>query len=258
MDDKLSNMKDTAIQATKEAGEVLIENFDKMKKIIVKKGGSLVSNVDLEAERKIIDLIKKNYPDHIILSEESKQLKGNSEYRWIIDPLDGTHNYVRGIEIFGVSIALEYKGEVILGVIYIPSSKQLYLAQKGEGSYLNGQRIKVSQRGLNEASMSYDSSFRLDRGNVMLKNLGELTKRVFNVRMFGSTARSLSFIAEGKIDFAVEYHDRPWDFSAGALIVEEAGGRVTDIYGRAWSSRSKGYIASNGILHDEIMQIISS
>jgi myo-inositol-1(or 4)-monophosphatase len=217
----------------------------------------LVTNVDLEAERKIIDLIRKNYPDHIILSEESKQSKGKSEYRWIIDPLDGTHNYIRGIEIFGVSIALEYKGEVVLGVIYLPSNKQLYFTQKGEGSYLNGQKIKVSQRELKEASMSYDSSLRLDRGNVMLKNLNELTKQVFNVRMFGSTARSLSFVAEGKIDFSVEYHDRPWDFSAGALLVEEAGGRVTDIYGRVWSSRSRGYIASNGILHEEIIQIIN-
>jgi len=251
-------MEKIAIQAAKEAGKILTENFGKVSKINVKKRGDLVTNVDLEAEKKIISLIRKRYPEHSILSEESKQLKGSSEYRWIIDPLDGTHNYVRGIEIFGVSIALEYKEDVILGVIYIPFGNQLYFAQKGEGSYLNGKKIKVSERKIDQAFVVYDSSIKLDRGKTMLHNLEKLTKETFSLRMFGSSARSLSYAAEGKIDIVIDYHDRPWDFSAGALIVEEAGGKVTDMSGRPWSSRSRGYIASNGTLHKDITRILKS
>jgi len=250
-------MKEVAIRAAKEAGEILVKNFGKVSKIKAKKEGGLVTNADLEAERKIINLIRKKYPGHSILSEENGKIKGDPEYRWIIDPLDGTHNYVRGIKIFGVSIALEHKGKVILGVIYIPFGNQLYLAQKGEGSYLNGKKIRVSQRKLKEASMIYDSSISLDREKIIVKNLEKLAKRVFNLRMFGSSARSLSYIAEGKVDFEVEYNDKPWDFSAGALIVEEAGGKVTDLHGRAWSPWTRGYIASNGKLHEEVLRIIS-
>jgi len=251
-------VKDIAIQAAKEAGEILVRNFGRISKVTVKKKGSLVTNVDLEAEEKIIGLIRESYPEHTILSEERKQLKGNSEYRWIIDPLDGTHNYIRGIEMFGVCIGLEHKGKVILGVIYIPLSDQLYFAQKGEGAFLNGRKIRVSQKSLNEVFMVHDSSIRFDKEKVMLKNLDKLAKKTFNLRMLGSSARSLSFLAEGKIDLVIDYHDRPWDFSAGAIIVEEAGGKVTDMYGGNWSSETKGYIASNGKIHDEVVKIMLS
>lgn len=251
-------MKEIAIQAVKEAGEILIENFGKIKKVAIKNRGELVTNVDVESERRIIGLIKKNYPQHNILAEESNQpQQGNSDYRWIIDPLDGTLNYVRGIDTFGVSIALEYKKEVILGVIYIPLSKQLYFAQKGEGSYLNGERIKVSRTGLKEAYIVYDSSIRLDRKKVMLNNLDKLTEQTFTLRVLGSSARSLSYLAQGKVELVIDYYDKPWDFSGGALIVEEAGGRVTDMNGERWSPWSRGYIASNGIIHEKVLKIMS-
>lgn len=250
-------MKDVAVQAVKEAGEVLVENFGRISQISVKEKGDLVTNADLEAEKRIVDLVRKNYPRHTILSEESKKLKGESEYRWIVDPLDGTHNYVRGIDIFGVSIALQYRGEVILGVVYIPLREQLYFAQKGEGSYLNGRRIRVSQTKLDDAYLVHDSDIRLDKGEVMLKNLGKLTHKTFNLRILGSSAVSLSFLAEGKVDIAIDYYDKSWDFSGGALIVEEAGGKVTDMQGKRWNPESIGYVASNGKIHDKILQIIS-
>lgn len=250
-------MKDLAIRALKEAGKILMENFGKANKVMVKGDRNLVTDVDLQVEKRIVELIKEKYPHHGILSEEQKEIKGSADYRWIIDPLDGTHNYIYGVDIFGISIALEYRGEVILGAIYIPKTDELYFAEKGGKAYVNGKRIRVSQRRLNQASMTFDSSLRLNPG-TMLNNLGTLAKKVFNIRMFGSTVRELSFIAEGKLDLAVEYHDKPWDFVAGALLVEEAGGKVTDFSGKPWTPRSGRYIASNGVFHEEIIKILSN
>jgi len=246
----------TAIKAAREAGRILLDNFGRIKKVEVKKRGDLVTNVDVEAEEKIIKIINGKYPEHFILSEESKELKGNSDYRWIIDPLDGTHNYVRGIEIFGVSIALEHKGSIILGVIYMPCSDELYFAERGEGAYLNGERIKVSRRGLSQALLVYDSNIKLGKEHVV-KGLDMLARKTFALRMFGSSVRTLSYIAEGKADIFIDYHHGPWDFSAGALLVEEAGGKLSDIYGNPWSPWVRGYIASNGVVHEEVVKTLS-
>ncbi len=257
MENELSQIKKLAVEAAKQAGEILMENFGKVGTIGIKKRGDLVTNVDIEIERKIIQLIQKSYPHHSILSEESKGFQGTGEYRWIIDPLDGTHNYIRCIEMFGVSIAVEWRGEVVLGVVYLPYHNQFYFAQKGKGAFLNQKKIEVSQRKLSEATLIYDSNFNLDKENLVLQNLVKLGRKVFNVRMFGSTARALTYIAEGKVDLMVEYFDKPWDFSAGALIVEEAGGKVTDTRGKPWSPRIRGYVASNGIFHEEVLSLLS-
>ena len=124
---------------------------------------------------------------------------------------------------------------------------------------MNGKRIHVSKNKLNKASIIYDSDIRpKEKESIELKNLGKLAKHTFCVRMFGSSARALSFVAEGKIDLTIDYHDKPWDFAAGAFIVEEAGGRVTDIYGKPWSPWVKGYIASNGVVHEEVVKLMQS
>lgn len=244
-----------AIEAAKEAGRILIDNFRKVIKVKSKKDKSLVTEVDLAAERKIAKLIKDNYPEDNILSEESQYHNFDSEFRWIIDPLDGTHNYIHQIEIFGTSIALEFKNEVILGVIYMPITEELYLAQKNKGAYRNGRRINVSKRSLREATMVYDSSIRHNKG-PMLATLEKIVDKVFNIRMLGSSVRHLSYLAEGKIDLDIEYIDKVWDFAAGLLLIEEAGGKATDFQGKKWSSNTEGYIASNGIIHQEILKII--
>jgi len=248
-------MRELAIRAGKEAGKILMDNFGRAHKIMRKGDRELVTNVDFEAEETIIRLIKEKYPHHSVLSEERQAEENRSQYRWIIDPLDGTHNYIHNVSIFGVSIALEWEGQVILGVIFLPVTAELYVAEKGKGAYLNNERITVSQRDLNQASLAYDSSLRYNK-EVILTNLGKLADNVFNVRMFGSSARSLSFIASGKIDLQIEYHDQPWDFSAGALIVEEAGGKVTDLQGNPWSPRIDQYIASNSRIHEDILRIL--
>ena len=248
-------MRELAIKAGKEAGKILMDNFGRTHQITKKSDRELVTNVDLEAQAKIISLIKEKYPHHSILSEERPAEENHSKYRWIIDPLDGTHNYIHKVGIFGVSIALEWEGEIVLGVIFLPVTAELYVAEKGKGAYLNNERITVSRRDLPQACMVYDSSLQYNK-KIMLTNLGKLADNVFNVRMFGSSARSLSFIASGQIDLQIEYHDKSWDFSAGALIVEEAGGKVTNFQGNPWTPQINQYIASNNKIHEDILRIL--
>ena len=254
----LTRRKEIAVKAAEQAGRILVDNFGRTIKIKDKGDWSLVSEVDIAAEEKIIGLIKKACPQDSILSEEGRgKIAIGSDFKWIIDPLDGTHNYIKGITVFGVSIALEFKNEVVLGVIYMPLANELYTAEKGKGAYLNNKKISVSERDLSRATLSYDSSIRYNK-KPMIDCLERVSDKVFNIRMFGSSVRSLSYVAEGKIDLAIEFNDKPWDFAAGLILVEEAGGRATDLRGNKWSIASAGYVASNGIVHEDILTIINA
>lgn len=252
----IKTRKELAITAAEQTGKLLKDNFGKSLNVEGKKDRSLVTNIDLKAEQTIIQLIKQNYPQDGILSEESQEQPSSSDYKWVIDPLDGTHNYIHKIDIFGVSIALAFKQEVILGVIYIPLSDELYLAQKKEGAYLNQKRINVSARNLNEATLIFDSSIRYQK-KPMLACLDRVADEVFNIRMFGSTARALTYIAEGRADLEIEYNDKVWDFAAGLLLIEEAGGEVSDLEGKKWGLNSQGYVASNRVVHEQVLEIIN-
>lgn len=251
----LDKRRDLAIKATRAVGRILLENFGRTFRVKSKGDRDLVTDIDKKSEEVIVQLIKAEFPADDILSEESSYLPSGSGYRWIIDPIDGTHNFIHNIEIFGTSCALEAEGEVLLGVIYMPWTDQLYIAQKGKGAYCNGKRIAVSKRRLREATLVYDSSIRFNK-RQMLKKLGVLVDKVFNVRMFGSTVRSLTYLAEGRVDIEVEYNDKVWDFAAGLLLVEEAGGLATDFKGKRWNADTGGYIASNGIVHRDILRMI--
>ena len=255
MEKLVEGRRKIAVKAAKEAGKILLDNFKKPIKVKSKEDKSLVTNIDLAAERKIVELIKEKYPQDNILSEENKFKISDSDFRWIIDPLDGTHNYIHQIELFGTSIALEFKNEIILGVIYLPVTKKLYVAEKNKGTYLNGRRINVSQRKLENSTMVYDSSIRYNK-KPALSTLEKIADRVFNIRMLGSSVYHLSYIAEGKIDLDIEFNDKLWDFAAGLLLIEEAGGKATNFAGKKWNSKTKGYIASNGIIHRDVLKII--
>ena len=254
-DSEVSKRKELAVKAAKEAGKILKAHFGRTIQVRTKGERSLVTDVDLKAEEKIVNLIKRDYPEDNILSEETKYRIFDSDFRWIIDPLDGTHNYIRGMENFGTSIALAYRDKVILGVIYLPMSDELYFAEKGRGAFLNQRKISVSRKDLDHTTMIYDSTIRLNKG-PMLKYLDRLVDFVFNIRMFGSTVRGLTYVAEGKADLEIEYNDKPWDFAAGLLLVEEAGGKATDLKGKKWTLNSKGYVASNGRVHSKVLKII--
>ncbi|MGB9595747.1 MAG: inositol monophosphatase family protein [Candidatus Poribacteria bacterium] len=247
-------MLELAISAAKEAGKILLENFGKIEQVDRKGERELVSNVDLASEKKIIDMIKSKYPDHDILCEESGLQEKASDYRWVIDPMDGTHNYIYGINIFGVSIALEYKSEIILGVINLPYSNELYWAEKGKGAYFNGEKIYVSKRGIKNALAIYDSGLYKETTH-RIGFLAKLVGKIFNVRVFGASTRHLTYVANGSADLQIEYGDKPWDFAAGGLLVEEAGGRITQLDGSKWNIYVESYISSNGVFHDEIIDL---
>ena len=245
-----------AKQAALAAGRILMDNFGSVSKVSKKSDGSLVTNVDIEVDRGIVSLIRDKFPEHSILTEETPEINGKSEYRWIIDPLDGTHNYFHGIDIFGVSICITHLDDPVIGIIYLPATGKLYCCEKGSGAYLNGKKIQVSGRKLEDACISHNSSFRRD-SKRMLEGFGRLVDSVFNIRMFGACVRGLSSVAEGKVDADIQYNVKPWDLYGGALIVEEAGGKVTDFSGRPWYLSSGPYISSNGLIHDEIQKLLS-
>lgn len=254
----MSQIINIAVDAAKEAGKFLKDNFGKISSIESKGDRNLATNLDKEAEKIILDKIKTNFPDHGIIAEEGGKENADRDYLWIIDPLDGTHNYIRNISVFGASIGVVHKNEFVAGVIYMPMDDELYVAEKNNGAYKNNSKISVSSSSnLKECSISFDSSIRYSPA-VMLKTLDKLASQVFNVRMFGSSARHLSYVAEGKLDFCVEFHDRPWDFAGGVCIIEEAGGRLSTLKGEALTYKSIGYIASNGLLHDKVQEIVTS
>jgi myo-inositol-1(or 4)-monophosphatase len=252
----MSQILDVAVNAAKEAGKFLVDNFGKINEIESKGDRNLATNVDKAAEKIIVSKVKESFPDHAILAEEGGRDNTESEYLWIIDPLDGTHNFIRNINIFGTSIGVVRGAEFIAGVIYMPVDDELYMAEKGSGAYKNGKAISVSDTAkLKECSISFDSSIRYGP-EVMLSTLGELAQESFNVRMFGSSARLLTYVAEGNLDFAVEFHDRPWDFAGGVCIIQEAGGKLYDLGGGLVTHETIGYIASNSAVYEKVQNIV--
>jgi len=237
------------------AGEILISNFGKNFSFEKKQDGSLVSEIDIEIEKWAIPEIRRNFPEDVILSEESQKNGGNGGFLWVIDPLDGTHNYIKGMNLFGSSFAICRHGYVQAGVINLPFRNEVFWAAKGEGAYCNDREISVSKRGLENSTMIFDSSIGKNP-EKLLKVLDVLSRKVFNIRMFGSSVWGLCEIANGGAEFEIEFFDRSWDFAAGLLIIEEAGGRATTLFGERWSLEMQGYVVSNGIFHDEILAIL--
>ena len=251
------DMKDVAVAAARQAAVILMERFGDTiriaKKDVVYK--ELVTDVDLQVEGEIITVIKGEYPNHSILSEEQGHLLKDSRYRWIIDPLDGTHNYARRLPIFGTSIALEHNGKIVLGVITLPYFNETYIAETGEGAFVNDSELHVSDLGLSESMMIYDTKLRVNR-DPMIASLSDLVPEIFVIRMFGCATWDLTLIAKGQAEFDVDFTAKPWDLAAGALIIEEAGGTVTDLNGTPWSANMQGYVASNGKVHQEVLEIV--
>lgn len=248
---------DVAISAARDAGAVLLKGYGGDLQVEAKRDKSLVTQIDKESESVVLRHIREAFPEHRVLAEEGGVGAASGEYCWVIDPLDGTHNYIRQAGEFGVSIGLVRDDEFVLGVIYMPVADDLYAAEKGSGAFHNDQPIHVSDVGsLDRASMCYDSSVRYNPDLVagVLRDLGA---RVFNTRMFGSSVRQLTYLAAGKVDCSVEFDDKPWDFAAGIAILEEAGGTVCALDGGKLTLESQGYVASNGLIQKELLSIVS-
>jgi len=248
-------VKDAAL----EAGEFLRKNFGKVtKRQIVSKGDrNFATAMDKKAEAMIVRRLGKAFPGYGILGEEDNRINLTADNLWVIDPLDGTHNYMRDINLYGVSIGLWQKDRFTAGAVYMPEDKELYWAQEGKGAFKNGKKISVSKVSeMKECCLSFDSSIRY-RPKVMLKVLGDLAQNVFNVRMFGSSARILTYVAEGVLDCSVEFYDQPWDFAGSACLITEAGGVITPLQrGKPLTPKTVGYIASNPALYQKIRRIV--
>jgi len=238
-----------AIDAAREAGEFLRSQRRTVLAVETKEDRSLVTNADKEAERLIVARIEAAFPGHDILGEERGRTSRGSDHTWVIDPLDGTHNYIRGLEIYGVSIGVLRGSAFAAGAIYIPETREMYGAERGGGAFRNDRKIHVSGRAdLASATLAFDSELRLEtRRKVAV--LGNLCPRIFNIRLVGSSARILSYISEGVVDGVIEFSDKPWDFAAGVVLVEEAGGTMTSFSGAPLSVSDSAYIASNALLH---------
>jgi len=253
-------MLHVAIEAAREAGAFLKESVGKVRTIETKKGEerNLVSEIDRGSEERIISTIRRHYPMHLILAEESGGQDAPADYKWIIDPLDGTTNFLHGVPIFSVTIAVERRGEVVAGVVYDPNLDEMFTAEKGSGAFLNGQRLRVSRtseliNSLLVTGFPYDIV--AHRGNVV-EHFVHFLMAARGLRRLGSAAMDLSYVAAGRFDGYWEVSLNPWDMAAGVLFVQEAGGRVTDFAGAGPDIYRKQVVASNGIIHDPMLQII--
>lgn len=251
----------TAIKAARQAARIHMRYYNKNTDVSYKSGYfDLVTRADLEAEDRIVRTIKKKFPSHNILAEENKYEETGSDFMWIVDPLDGTNNYAHTLPIFCVSIGVAYAGEMVCGVVYDPTRKELFYAEKNKGAFLNGHRIRVSAATrLNEAILC--TGFYYNRGKPMMDTL-ETIKRFFlegivGIRRLGSAALDLCNLACGRIDGFWEYLLSPWDYSAGMLILGEGGGKLTDYDGRTPGIGPSSIVASNGLLHGLMRSIIT-
>jgi len=275
-------MLQTAILAAREAGSILADNLRKPRRTKVKGLRDIVTDADVMAQRAIIEIIQTRFPNHDILSEESDpgskdQMdvkdgsyelttddgqrspdRAHSPYTWIVDPLDGTTNYSRRLPCFCTSIALSHRGEVILGVVYDPLRDDLFQAERGKGAYLNGESLGVSHvESLTDALVGLDWARAQKEREVVAHLVAQMALQVRTLRTLGAAALGLCYVAAGRLDVYFHFSLRNWDAAAGALIVQEAGGVASDFTGHPWRIGSRRCLASNGLLHDEMLSILT-
>lgn len=256
MDDDL---KRVALKAVKEGGAILMKYFGKIKSIDYKGEINLVTEADQRSEEVILSIIKDSYPNHRILAEETGESGNSSSFKWIIDPLDGTTNYAHGYPCFCVSLAIEYEEEVIYGAVYDPVKDELFTAEKGKGAFINGKAIKTSSTKQLDQSLlctgfPYDVRDDMD-SNIL--NFRTFLMKAQAVRRDGSAALDLCHTAAGRFDGFWEQKLFPWDVAAGGLLVTEAGGKLTNFTGGIFSIYDKEIVASNGLIHDQMVEALN-
>lgn len=249
--------KQTLIEATEAGAKELMRFFNGTFTISNKEGvNNLVTEADHAADKAIQSVIKKAYPEHGIVSEETAEKITASEFKWIIDPIDGTVNFANGIPICCVSIGLEQNGKMIMGAVYNPIFKEFYFAERGQGATLNDKKISVSNKAevLRSCLVTGFPYTYLDQPNGPLQVFERLIRKGIPVRRLGSAAIDLCWVAAGRFDGFYEHQLNAWDSAAGFIMVEEAGGKVTDLKGDTYSPYQPGIVATNGIIHDELIE----
>ncbi len=249
--------KQTLIEATEAGAGELMRFFNGTFTISNKEGvNNLVTEADHAADKAIQSVIKKAFPEHGIVSEETAEKITDSEFKWIVDPIDGTVNFANSIPICCVSIGLEQNGKMIMGAVYNPIFKEFYFAERGQGATLNDKKIFVSNKAevLRSCLVTGFPYTYLDQPNGPLQVFERLIRKGIPVRRLGSAAIDLCWVAAGRFDGFYEHQLNAWDSAAGFIIVEEAGGKVTDLNGDTYSPYQPGIIATNGIIHDELIE----
>lgn len=253
-------MLNFAIETAREAGHLLLEKFGR--KINISKKGeiNLVTEADLASEALIVERIKSYYPKHSILAEESGEAViagGDSNWKWIIDPLDGTTNYAHGYPCFCVTLALEHNSEIVIGVTYDPTRNELFATEKGQGASLNGRRIRVSDtEKLGDALVVTGFPYNFKERPNFERNLMGFMLHSRGVRRDGSAAIDMAYVACGRYDGFWEEGLNPWDVAAGYLMIEEAGGRVTYYNDSPFSVYTPPILASNGLIHAQMIEVL--
>jgi len=251
-------MKEIAVKAAHEGGRVLLQKFGGVLDVGFKGAIDLVTEADRAAEEAVVGIIRHTFPRHAVLAEEAEHGLSEGEYRWIIDPLDGTTNYTHGFPWFAVSIALEVRGEVVIGVVYNPAHQELFVAEKGQGAYCNDVQIRVSDtRRLDRSLLA--TGFPYDRKESEVNNYDHFVnfqQAAQACRRPGAASLDLAYTAAGRFDGYWEMKLKPWDVAAGQLLVKEAGGRISNFAGGDFDIFSPEILASNGAVHREMIEVL--
>ncbi len=245
----------------RKAGEVILDGYKNNFKIFYKTNlSNLVTEIDKKSEELIIEFVNKNFSGHSIIAEESGKSQKKSDYLWVIDPLDGTTNFAHGLPLFSVSIGVCKNNETLYGVVYDVMHNKLFAAEKGKGAFCNGEKLSVStvkqlERSLLVTGFPYDLGRNFD---IALNRFGKFLKKSQAVRRLGSAAIDLCYVAEGIFEGFWEEQLNPWDVAAGMLIVEEAGGSISDFNGNKIDLYAKEILATNGHIAEEMIKVINS
>ena len=250
-------MKSLMLKAAKAAGVVILKNYKNVGKVKFKAPRSLLTKADILSEKTIIKTIRKKFPDHNFLSEECGKIRKDSEYTWIIDPVDGTTNFVAKIPEFAVSVALAKNDEILMGVVYNPCTNEMFFAEKGKGSYLNNKKLQVSKKNkLKDCIVGFSLPINIATGKKALSILNKTYGKFRALRNSGSAALNLCYVADKRCDLYFSLNIKAWDIAAAKLIAEEAGCKVINLNGKRWNINDKTIVASNKILHNKFIKLL--
>ena len=250
----------TAIEAVVRAGHLQMAKFGTGVRVDKKGAIDLVTEVDLEVERMFRALVAQRFPDHDVLAEELGGASRSARHRWVFDPLDGTTNFAHGVPIFCASLALEIDGDAAVAAVYDPNREELFTAEAGVGSWLNGRSLRVSDKStVLESMLVTGFPYTVHQeADAFLAVFGRVLKHARAIRRLGSAAIDICWVAAGRMDGFWEASLKPWDTRAAALILEEAGGRVTGMNGETWIPEDGHILATNGLIHEEMVRVLGS
>lgn len=247
-----------AVEIAREAGALIAQLFKRPQEITYKRPSDIVTDADRRSEALIVERLRSHFPKHAIVGEEGGGQKTDSDYCWYVDPLDGTTNFAHGFPVFCVSLGLTYREEIIVGVVYDPSREELFTAERGAGAYLNNKRIRVSKTAsLSESLLATGFPPFADNNELNMGLYARFSRVSHGIRRAGSAALDLCSVAAGRFEGFWELKLNPWDKAAGALLVTEAGGRVSDLADGPFKLLGEEIATSNGLVHDEMCQIFS-